>query len=171
MDLKMTDTKTSTNNLPETSSSSNTSDSVNIEHGESIEHLGKENNSCKITMNESPGVVKMESNEMSVQQDKPNSISTMPTNDSSNSTPLNEGYQRRRRRPESDLIVAAEMVLSGMSLKDASEKFDMPISTIRFYMDRKGYLQRLWNRNKDNNDTDTDTNTDTDEDEIPECTN
>lgn len=52
------------------------------------------------------------------------------------------GYQRRQRRSEEELKQASDMVARGMTFQVASEKYKIPISTIRFYMVRKGILQR-----------------------------
>lgn len=53
-----------------------------------------------------------------------------------------KGYQRRQRRSEEELKLASDMVSRGMTFQVASEKYKIPISTIRFYMVRKGILQR-----------------------------
>ena len=53
-----------------------------------------------------------------------------------------QGYQRRQRRSEEELKQASDMVARGMTFQVASEKYKIPISTIRFYMVRKGILQR-----------------------------
>jgi len=55
---------------------------------------------------------------------------------------IHEGYQRRQRRSEEELKQASDMVARGMTFQVASEKYKIPISTIRFYMVRKGILQR-----------------------------
>ena len=52
------------------------------------------------------------------------------------------GYQRRQRRSEAELKQASDLVARGMTFQLASEKYNIPISTIRFYMARKGILQR-----------------------------
>ena len=52
------------------------------------------------------------------------------------------GYQRRQRRSETELKQASDLVARGMTFQVASEKYKIPISTIRFYMARKGILQR-----------------------------
>lgn len=141
----------STNNLPETPLSANNSDFGNIEHiehNEALQHLEKALNSCEATMTEAPGMVKMEPDDTFIPQDKPYSISMVPTNNSSNcSTPNSpllsiEGYQRRQRRSEAELKQASDMVVRGTTFQVASEKYNIPISTIRFYMDRKGILKR-----------------------------
>ncbi|KAK0176721.1 hypothetical protein PV328_000832 [Microctonus aethiopoides] len=110
--------------------------------------------SSTATLTETPGMVKMEPDEQFFQQqDKPNSISMVPTSNCNTTTsspfPATEGYQRRRRRPESELILASEMVARGETFQAAAEKYNIPISTIHFYMVRKGYLQyrkreRVW---------------------------
>uniref|UniRef100_A0A182SW30 HTH psq-type domain-containing protein n=1 Tax=Anopheles maculatus TaxID=74869 RepID=A0A182SW30_9DIPT len=49
---------------------------------------------------------------------------------------------RRVRRSEEILRQAAEYVSRGETFQNVSLKFDIPISTIRFYMARKGILPR-----------------------------
>ncbi|KAK6644962.1 hypothetical protein RUM43_001238 [Polyplax serrata] len=46
----------------------------------------------------------------------------------------------RIRRSEEELQKAAEMVRGGMTFQTASDTFNIPISTIRFYMARRGIL-------------------------------
>ncbi|KAG8039827.1 hypothetical protein G9C98_000556 [Cotesia typhae] len=123
----------------------------NIEHTEALQHLEKALSSCEATMTETPGMVKMEPDEQFFQQDKPYSISMVPTPNNCNATnnsnsnspfPAIEGYQRRQRRSEAELKLASDMVARGKTFQVASEKYNIPISTIRFYMVRKGLLQR-----------------------------
>ncbi|XP_008557959.1 probable serine/threonine-protein kinase mkcB [Microplitis demolitor] len=123
----------------------------NIEHTEALQHLEKALSSCEATMTETPGMVKMEPDEQFFQQDKPYSISMVPTSNNCNTTnnsnsnspfPAIEGYQRRQRRSEAELKLASDMVARGKTFQVASEKYNIPISTIRFYMVRKGLLQR-----------------------------
>ncbi|XP_053673710.1 uncharacterized protein LOC128723967 [Anopheles nili] len=49
---------------------------------------------------------------------------------------------RRVRRSEELLRQASEFVSRGETFQNVSHKFDIPISTIRFYMARKGILPR-----------------------------
>ncbi|KAK0088034.1 hypothetical protein PV326_004961, partial [Microctonus aethiopoides] len=129
-------TITATPTDPPTNNSSNF---LNIEHTEALQHLEKALSSCEVTLTETPGMVKMEPDEQFFQQqDKPNSISMVPTSNSNTTTsspfPATEGYQRQRRRPESELILASEMVARGETFQAAAEKYNIPISTIHFYM-------------------------------------
>ncbi|XP_034934179.1 protein abrupt-like isoform X2 [Chelonus insularis] len=146
------------NNTPITSPPSeppvsNTSNFMNIEHTEALQHLEKALSSCEATLTEAPGMVKMEPDEpffQQQQQDKPYSISMVPTSNCNTTTttttnspfPAIEGYQRRQRRSEAELKMASDMVARGKTFQVASEKYNIPISTIRFYMVRKGLLQR-----------------------------
>uniref|UniRef100_A0A182Q3I7 HTH psq-type domain-containing protein n=1 Tax=Anopheles farauti TaxID=69004 RepID=A0A182Q3I7_9DIPT len=58
-------------------------------------------------------------------------------------TPHDSGTGGRRvRRSEEILRQAAEYVSRGETFQNVSLKFDIPISTIRFYMARKGILPR-----------------------------
>ncbi|XP_015115225.1 protein abrupt isoform X1 [Diachasma alloeum] len=129
------------------STAANSSTFMNIEHTEALQHLEKALSSCEATLTETPGMVKMEPDEQFTQQDKPYSISMVPTSNSNCSNPSSpfpaiEGYQRRQRRSEAELKQASDMVARGMTFQVASEKYNIPISTIRFYMVRKGILQR-----------------------------
>ncbi|EFN87894.1 protein abrupt [Harpegnathos saltator] len=131
--------------VPHNSNSS--SNFVNMEHSEALQHLEKALSACEATLTETPGMVKMEPDEQFTQQQeiKPYSISMVSTNNCSNPTspfPAIEGYQRRQRRSEEELKQASDMVARGMTFQVASEKYNIPISTIRFYMVRKGILQR-----------------------------
>ncbi|XP_051161651.1 sex determination protein fruitless [Leptopilina boulardi] len=116
---------------------------LNSDHAEALQHLEKALNACEATLTETTGMVKMEPDEQFSQQDKPYSISMVPSNCSPGSPfPAIEGYQRRQRRSEEELKQASDMVARGMTFQVASEKYKIPISTIRFYMVRKGILQR-----------------------------
>lgn len=46
----------------------------------------------------------------------------------------------RIRRSEAELTKAAECVQKGMTFQNVSDIFNIPISTIRFYMARRGIL-------------------------------
>ncbi|RLU18180.1 hypothetical protein DMN91_010423, partial [Ooceraea biroi] len=124
----------------------NTSNFVNMEHSEALQHLEKALSACEATLTETQGMVKMEPDEQFAQQHdiKPYSISVVPTSNCNPSSPFPaiEGYQRRQRRSEEELKQASDMVARGMTFQVASEKYKIPISTIRFYMVRKGILQR-----------------------------
>ncbi|XP_012535422.1 broad-complex core protein isoforms 1/2/3/4/5 [Monomorium pharaonis] len=127
-------------------SNPNSSNFVNMEHSEALQHLEKALSACEATLTETPGMVKMEPDEQFVQQQdvKPYSISMVSSNNCNPSSPFPaiEGYQRRQRRSEEELKQASDMVARGMTFQVASEKYKIPISTIRFYMVRKGILQR-----------------------------
>lgn len=61
------------------------------------------------------------------------------------SSPSNDGSSsvgRRVRRSEAILRQAAECVSRGETFQTVSDMFNIPISTIRFYMARKGILPR-----------------------------
>ncbi|XP_043283129.1 broad-complex core protein isoforms 1/2/3/4/5 isoform X1 [Venturia canescens] len=127
------------------SQSSNSSNFVNIEHTEALQHLEKALSACEATLTETQGMVKMEPDEQFTQDIKPYSISMVqPGSMCSPSSPFPaiEGYQRRQRRSEHELKQASDLVARGMTFQVASEKYKIPISTIRFYMARKGILQR-----------------------------
>lgn len=53
-----------------------------------------------------------------------------------------ESSSRRIRRPEATLQEAAQCVSRGETFQRVSTMFSIPISTIRFYMARKGILPR-----------------------------
>ncbi|XP_015602678.1 broad-complex core protein isoforms 1/2/3/4/5 isoform X2 [Cephus cinctus] len=131
---------------PAVSQNANSSNFMNIEHTEALQHLEKALSACEATLTETPGMVKMEPDEQFTQQQgsKPYSISMVPTSNCNPSSPFPaiEGYQRRQRRSEEELKQASDMVARGMTFQVASEKYKIPISTIRFYMVRKGILQR-----------------------------
>lgn len=124
----------------------NSSNFVNMEHSEALQHLEKALSACEATLTETQGMVKMEPDEQFAQQQeiKPYSISMVPSSNCNPSSPFPaiEGYQRRQRRSEEELKQASDMVARGMTFQVASEKYKIPISTIRFYMVRKGILQR-----------------------------
>ncbi|KZC08675.1 PREDICTED: broad-complex core protein isoforms 1/2/3/4/5-like [Dufourea novaeangliae] len=124
----------------------NTSNFMNMEHSEALQHLEKALSACEATLTETQGMVKMEPDEQFTQQQdiKPYSISMVPSSNCNPSSPFPaiEGYQRRQRRSEEELKQASDMVARGMTFQVASEKYKIPISTIRFYMVRKGILQR-----------------------------
>ncbi|XP_076239786.1 uncharacterized protein LOC143182584 isoform X1 [Calliopsis andreniformis] len=119
---------------------------MNMEHSEALQHLEKALSACEATLTETQGMVKMEPDEQFTQQQdvKPYSISMVPSSNCNPSSPFPaiEGYQRRQRRSEEELKQASDMVARGMTFQVASEKYKIPISTIRFYMVRKGILQR-----------------------------
>ncbi|XP_077266337.1 uncharacterized protein LOC143899711 [Temnothorax americanus] len=131
---------------PVSSQNPNSSNFVNMEHSEALQHLEKALSACEATLTETTGMVKMEPDEQFVQQQdvKPYSISMVSSNNCNPSSPFPaiEGYQRRQRRSEEELKQASDMVARGMTFQVASEKYKIPISTIRFYMVRKGILQR-----------------------------
>ncbi|XP_017882547.1 broad-complex core protein isoforms 1/2/3/4/5-like [Ceratina calcarata] len=130
---------------PSQRASSDNQNYVNMDHGEALQHLERALSSCEATLTEAPGMVKMEPDEQfTQQQEKPYSISMVPSSNCNPSSPFPaiEGYQRRQRRSEEELKQASDMVARGMTFQVASEKYKIPISTIRFYMVRKGILQR-----------------------------
>ncbi|XP_395650.3 broad-complex core protein isoforms 1/2/3/4/5 isoform X2 [Apis mellifera] len=133
----------STTPIPQNSNSSNF---MNMEHSEALQHLEKALSVCEATLTETQGMVRMEPDEQFTQQQdvKPYSISMVPSSNCNPSSPFPaiEGYQRRQRRSEEELKQASDMVARGMTFQVASEKYKIPISTIRFYMVRKGILQR-----------------------------
>ncbi|XP_076618676.1 uncharacterized protein LOC143340507 [Colletes latitarsis] len=126
--------------------SQNPNSSNFMEHSEALQHLEKALSACEATLTETQGMVKMEPDEQFTQQQgvKPYSISMVPSSNCNPSSPFPaiEGYQRRQRRSEEELKQASDMVARGMTFQVASEKYKIPISTIRFYMVRKGILQR-----------------------------
>lgn len=52
------------------------------------------------------------------------------------------GPNRRIRRSDEELRRAAECITRGQTFQNVSDQFNIPISTIRFYMARKGILPR-----------------------------
>ncbi|XP_011350677.1 protein abrupt isoform X2 [Ooceraea biroi] len=128
---------------------SNTSN-LNMERSEAPEHPEKAlSDSCDATEIE----VKMETDKQVVQQhnSKSYSINTVRTSNRNtrNSLPVIEAtcqketsYGRRRRRSEKELKQASDMVACGMTFQRSSDKYKIPISTIRFYMARKGMLKK-----------------------------
>lgn len=63
-------------------------------------------------------------------------------NDSIDYDGIDNGSSRRIRRPEATLQEAAQCVSRGETFQRVSTMFGIPISTIRFYMARKGILPR-----------------------------
>lgn len=63
-------------------------------------------------------------------------------NDTMDSYDGMESSSRRIRRPEATLQEAAQCVSRGETFQRVSTMFGIPISTIRFYMARKGILPR-----------------------------
>ncbi|XP_020710547.2 broad-complex core protein isoforms 1/2/3/4/5 isoform X2 [Athalia rosae] len=122
----------------------NTQNSASMEHTEALQHLEKALSACEATLTETPGLVKMEPDEQFNQDPKPYTISMARSTNCTPGSPFPaiEGYQRRQRRSEEELKQASDMVTRGMTFQVASEKYNIPISTIRFYMVRKGILQR-----------------------------
>lgn len=122
----------------------NTQSSVNMEHTEALHHLEKALSACEATLTETQGLVKMEPDEQFNHDHKPYTISMVRSTNCTPGSPFPaiEGYQRRQRRSEEELKQASDMVARGMTFQVASEKYNIPISTIRFYMVRKGILQR-----------------------------
>lgn len=55
---------------------------------------------------------------------------------------LSGGSNRRIRRSDEELRRAAECITRGQTFQTVSDQFNIPISTIRFYMARKGILPR-----------------------------
>lgn len=53
---------------------------LNSDHAEALQHLEKALNACEATLTETTGMVKMEPDEQFSQQDKPYSISMVPSN-------------------------------------------------------------------------------------------
>ncbi|CAB3368849.1 Hypothetical predicted protein [Cloeon dipterum] len=49
---------------------------------------------------------------------------------------------KRIRRSEEELSEAANLISRGLTFQAVSDKYNIPISTIRFYMARKGILPR-----------------------------
>ncbi|KAK9507899.1 hypothetical protein O3M35_007663 [Rhynocoris fuscipes] len=75
----------------------------------------------------------------------PNVILTETLSSSNFSTPSpnnNEtpGKIQRIRRSDAELLSAADSICKGMTFQKASQMFNIPMSTIRFYMARKGML-------------------------------
>ena len=50
------------------------------------------------------------------------------------------GKIQRIRRSDAELLSAADSICKGMTFQKASQTFNIPMSTIRFYMARKGML-------------------------------
>lgn len=145
--MAATSTGNNSSTITPVSHNPNPSNFVNMEHSEALQHLEKALSACEATLTETQGMVKMEPDEQFTQQSetvKPYSISMVSGNNCNPSSPFPaiEGYQRRQRRSEEELKLASDMVSRGMTFQVASEKYKIPISTIRFYMVRKGILQR-----------------------------
>lgn len=66
----------------------NSSTFMNMEHTEALQHLEKALSACEATLTETPGMVKMEPDEQFTQQDKPYSISMVPSNNCSPGSPF-----------------------------------------------------------------------------------
>lgn len=66
----------------------NSSTFMNMEHTEALQHLEKALSACEATLTETPGMVKMEPDEQFSQQDKPYSISMVPSNNCSPGSPF-----------------------------------------------------------------------------------
>ncbi|XP_067636176.1 protein bric-a-brac 1 [Eurosta solidaginis] len=62
--------------------------------------------------------------------------------DQSNSASAEAGSLKRIRRSEASLAQAAKCVSKGQTFQTVSNMFNIPVSTIRFYMARKGILPR-----------------------------
>uniref|UniRef100_A0A2A4K6Z2 HTH psq-type domain-containing protein n=1 Tax=Heliothis virescens TaxID=7102 RepID=A0A2A4K6Z2_HELVI len=58
------------------------------------------------------------------------------------SPPMEYSMNKRIRRSEVELRQAADCVSRGLTFQTVSEQFNIPISTIRFFMARKGILPR-----------------------------
>ncbi|XP_066599502.1 broad-complex core protein isoforms 1/2/3/4/5-like [Prorops nasuta] len=151
--LSATSTASTISQNPSTQNTenSNSANFVNMEHSEALQHLEKALSACEATLTETQGMVKMEPDEQFTQQQevRPYSISMVPSSNCNRGSPFPAieepnvpGYQRRQRRSEEELKQASDMVARGMTFQVASEKYNIPISTIRFYMVRKGILQR-----------------------------
>lgn len=73
----------------------------------------------------------------------PNVILTESSNYSATPSPSNSenpGKIQRIRRSDAELLSAADSICKGMTFQKASQTFNIPMSTIRFYMARKGML-------------------------------
>ncbi|XP_044762941.1 zinc finger and BTB domain-containing protein 14 isoform X2 [Coccinella septempunctata] len=57
-------------------------------------------------------------------------------------TPVSGSSAKRIRRTDEELRRAAECITRGQTFQNVSDQFSIPISTIRFYMARKGILPR-----------------------------
>lgn len=55
---------------------------------------------------------------------------------------ISGSVNRRIRRSDEELRRAAECITRGQTFQNVSDQFNIPISTIRFYMARKGILPR-----------------------------
>lgn len=66
----------------------NSSTFMNMEHTEALQHLEKALSACEATLTETPGMVKMEPDEQFSQQDKPYSISMVPSNNCNPGSPF-----------------------------------------------------------------------------------
>lgn len=75
---------------PPVSQNPNSSNFVNMEHSEALQHLEKALSACEATLTETTGMVKMEPDEQFVQQQdvKPYSISMVSSNNCNPSSPF-----------------------------------------------------------------------------------
>ncbi|KXJ79460.1 hypothetical protein RP20_CCG000804 [Aedes albopictus] len=71
-----------------------------------------------------------------------NNNGSLPTLNSPSNVDGSSSVGRRVRRSEAILRQAAECVSRGETFQTVSDMFNIPISTIRFYMARKGILPR-----------------------------
>ncbi|CAH1407939.1 unnamed protein product [Nezara viridula] len=84
-----------------------------------------------------------EGNHWNLNNGYPNVILTESSNYSTTPSPNNNenpGKIQRIRRSDAELLSAADSICKGMTFQKASQTFNIPMSTIRFYMARKGML-------------------------------
>lgn len=67
-------------------------------------------------------------------------ILTEPNYSSPSPSSETPGKVTRIRRSDAELLSAADSICKGMTFQKASQVFNIPMSTIRFYMARKGML-------------------------------
>ncbi|XP_014285149.1 longitudinals lacking protein, isoforms H/M/V isoform X2 [Halyomorpha halys] len=90
-----------------------------------------------VQLDSSPG------NHWNLNNGYPNVILTESSNYSTTPSPSNNenpGKIQRIRRSDAELLSAADSICKGMTFQKASQTFNIPMSTIRFYMARKGML-------------------------------
>ena len=84
-----------------------------------------------------------EGNHWNLNNGYPNVILTESSNYSTTPSPSNNenpGKIQRIRRSDAELLSAADSICKGMTFQKASQTFNIPMSTIRFYMARKGVV-------------------------------
>jgi len=88
--MAATSTGNTSSTITPVSHNPNSSNFVNMEHSEALQHLEKALSACEATLTETQGMVKMEPDEQFAQQHdvKPYSISMVPSNNCNPNSPF-----------------------------------------------------------------------------------